>query len=135
MSQLGTAATLHQQMPADEIRQTRAGLQAIVSDDRAARSKFNLREEITDLLKRSPVLERDTHQAGNHIVETDQFGGAVWTFYAKKDFCRVFVVMHADIELALAGDSDLLSDVVAAGGEGQTGAHAASTMPWKEISQ
>jgi len=48
-------------------------------------------------------------------------------------FCRVFVIVDADIERALAGNLDLLGDVIPASGEGsvvgegQAGVHAAST--------
>src|SRR5467141_3342909 len=54
MSQLVTAAILHRQMPTDQIRQTRARLEAIVPDDWATRGKLGACEEITDLLMRRP---------------------------------------------------------------------------------
>ena len=61
MSQFITAAVLHQQMPANQIRETRAGLQAIVPGHRATWSKLGACEEIADLLKRSAVLQGETH--------------------------------------------------------------------------
>ena len=63
------------------------------------------------------VQQGETHQASDDVVETDQIGGAVSSFRTKEDFCRVFVVMNADIERALSGDLDLLCDVISAGGE------------------
>ncbi len=81
-------------------------------DDGATWGKFGACEEIADLLKRSAVLQRKTHQAGDHVVETDQFRRTVRAFHAQKDFCWVVVVMHADVERALAGNSDFLRDVV-----------------------
>ena len=102
---------------------------------RAAWGKFGPSEEITDLLKRNTILQGDAHQAGDYVLKTDQFSGAVWTFDAQEDFCGVPVVMHAEVERALASDSDFLRDVVAAGGESQARAHAASTIPWKGIPQ
>ena len=101
---LVTAAVLHQQMPTDQIRQTRAGLDVIMSRYRATWSKFGVCEEIADLLKRSAVLQSQTHQAGNDVVETDQFRGTVGSFQTKEDFCGVFVVMHADVERALTSN-------------------------------
>ena len=104
MTQLLPAAVFHQQMSANQIRQTRTVLEAIVPDDGATRGKFGACKEIADLLKRSTVLQGETHQAGDHVVQTDQFRGAVWTFHSKKDFCRLLVIMDADVERALAGD-------------------------------
>jgi hypothetical protein len=103
-------------------------LEAIVPGHRAAWSKFGTGEELADLLKRSAVLQRDAHQAGHHVVQTDQFRGTVRTFHAQKDFCWVVVVMDGDVERALIGNPDLLRDVVAPVGEGKTDAHAASTQ-------
>ena len=77
MSQLVTVAILDQQMPANQIRQTRTVFEAIVPGYRAAWLKFGACEEITDLLKRSAILQGETHQAGHYVVETDQFRGAV----------------------------------------------------------
>jgi len=130
-----SSAVFHQQMSTNEIRQTRAGLEAIAPGHRATWSKFSPSEEIADLLKRSAVLQGYAHQAGDNVVETDQFRSAVGPFEAKKDFCGVFVVMDAEVERALAGDLDLLCDVIAAVGEGEAGAHAATTIPWNGISQ
>ena len=72
MSQLLSAAVLHQQMPANQIRQSRTVLEAIVSRDRATRFKFDAGEEIAHLLQADAVLQRETHQAGEDIVEADQ---------------------------------------------------------------
>ena len=69
------------------------------------------------------VLQRKTHQADDDVVETDQVRSAVGSF------------MDADVEGALSGDFDFLGDMIAAVGEDQTVAQAASTMPWKGISQ
>ena len=52
MSQLVMAAVLHQQVPANEIRQTCAVLDVLVPDDVAIRGKLGACEEIADLLKR-----------------------------------------------------------------------------------
>src|ERR1051325_3895732 len=52
MCQLIAPAVLHQQMPTDQIRQTRAMLEAIVAGYRATRFKFDTGEEFTDLRKR-----------------------------------------------------------------------------------
>jgi hypothetical protein len=73
MSQLVPAAALHQQVSANEIRQTCAELDVIVSDDGATRGKLGAGKEITHFLKRSAVLQRKTHQAGDYVVQTDQF--------------------------------------------------------------
>ncbi|GKS59422.1 hypothetical protein YTPLAS18_29490 [Nitrospira sp.] len=80
-------------------------------------------KEITDLLEGSAVLECDARQAGYYVVETDQFGRAVRSLESEKDFCRLAIVMHADVERALAGDFHFLRDVVAPWGKGETGAH------------
>ena len=127
MSEFVTPAILHQQMSAYEIRQTRTLLEVIVPGHWATWSKFGPSEEITDLLKWSTVLQSQAHQAGDYVVETDQFRRAVGPFEAKKYFCGVFVVMGAEVEGTLAGDSDFLCDVRAAVGEGKAGAHAATT--------
>ena len=73
MAQLVTATVLNQQVPTDQIRQTGAVLEASVPGHWAAWLKFGACEEISHLLKRSAVLQRETHQAGNDVVETDQF--------------------------------------------------------------
>ena len=51
VGQLFSPAVLDQQVPADQIRQTRTMLEAIVSGHGAAWSKFNPCEEIAELLK------------------------------------------------------------------------------------
>jgi hypothetical protein len=58
----------------------------------------------------SAVLQRETHQAGNHVVEADQFRRTVRAFHSKKNFCRLLVVMDADVKRALAGDFDFMCD-------------------------
>src|SRR5687768_18256020 len=104
MCHLEAVTVLDQEMSADEIRQARAVLEAMVSGYRAARLKFDACEEITDLLKGSTILQRKTHQTGNHVVEADQFRGTVSAFDAKKGFGRMFVVMDADVKRTLAGN-------------------------------
>jgi len=66
------------------------------------------------------VLQRETHQAGYHIVEPDQFRRAVWAFDAKENFFGVCVVMDAEIERALPSDLHFLRDVEATSREGPT---------------
>ncbi len=110
MGQVLASAVLHQQMPANEIRQTRAVLKAIVSGHRAAGLKFGPSEEIANLFERSPVLKRDRCQASNYVIEGDQLRGAVRTFEAEKHLSGVFVVMNADVERA-ARNPDFLRDV------------------------
>jgi hypothetical protein len=64
-----------------------------------------------------------THQAGDYVVEADQFRGTVRALHSEKDFCRSFVVMDAEVERALSGHFDFLGDMVATVGEGKAGAH------------
>src|SRR5262249_38613115 len=85
-------------------------------------------EEITDLLEWSAVLQCQTHQASDYIVERDQFGRTVRAFQAEKDFSGLIVIVHPQIERASAGDVDFLGDVVATVGEGKPLGHAACTM-------
>ena len=66
-----TTAILDQQMSANEIRQTRARLQAIVPHNGATRFKFDAGEELADFLKRCAILQSLTHQAGDYVIETD----------------------------------------------------------------
>jgi hypothetical protein len=73
MTQLVTAAVLHQQMSANQIRQTRTLSKVIVSGHEATWSKLGACKEIAELLKWSAVLQRETHQAGNHVVENDKY--------------------------------------------------------------
>jgi hypothetical protein len=127
MSQFMTPAVFHQQVPANEIRQTHAGFQVIMPRDRATRSELGACEEIADLLKGRSVLQSNAHQAGYYVVKTDEFGGAVRAFDTQKDFCRLLVVMDTEIERALPGNPDLLRDVVTTVREGASVDHAAST--------
>jgi hypothetical protein len=127
MAELMPAAVLHQQMPTDEIRQTRTLLEAIVSRHRATWSKLSPCEEITDLLKWCAILKRDAHQAGDDVVEANQFRGTVGPLHTEKDFGRVLIVMDGEVERALAGDVHFLGDVIATGRKRKSGAHAATT--------
>jgi hypothetical protein len=97
-------------------------LQVIMPGHRPAWSKLGACEEITDLLKRSAVLQGETHQAGDDVVEPDQLGGAVGTFQAQEDFSGMFVVMDAEIERPLAGDFDFLCNVVSTVGKDKASA-------------
>jgi hypothetical protein len=126
--QFASPAVLNQQVPTNQIRHTGTVLKAVVSSDRAAWLKFGSSEEIAHLLKPvCAVLQGDAHQAGNDVVQTDQFGGAVGAFHAQEDFGGVDIVRDADIKRALTSDSDFLGDVIPASGEGEAVAHAAST--------
>jgi hypothetical protein len=122
-------------MSANEIWETRAGFDVIVPDNGAAWGKLGTCKEVADLLNRCAVLQGQTHEASNDVVEADQFRGTVRTFEAKKDFCRRLVIMDAEIKRALTSDPDFLCDMMAAVGEGMPGAHAASTIPLNGISQ
>ena len=82
---------------------------------RATWSKLGACEEIADLLKRSAVLQRQTHQAGDYVVQTDQFRGAVRTFQSEEDFGWLCIIMDAEVEGPVPGDPHFLCDVVAAG--------------------
>lgn len=117
MGQVVTLAELHQQMPADQIRHTRTMLEAIMPGHRAAWFKFGSSEEISDLLKRSAVLEGQTHQAGDDVVKADQFRGAVRTFEPEEDFGWVFVLMDAEVERPLSGNANFLCAVSTASGK------------------
>ena len=120
MPELVTPAVLRQQVPPNEIRQARAGLEMLMPGDRAAWSKLSPCEEIADLLKRSAVLQGNAHQAGDYVVEANQFIGTVRTLHSEKGFYRSLVVMDAEVERALGSDFHFLRDVVAAGGESAT---------------
>ena len=102
-------------MSANQIRQTRAGLEAIVPGHRAAWFKFGADEEIADLIKRSAILQGETHQVGHHVVEPDQFRGTVSPFRTKKDFGWLFVGMDGEVKGALTSDLHFVRFVVAAG--------------------
>ena len=110
-----TAAVFDEEMPADEIGQTRTVLQPIVPGHRAARLEFGASEEIAELLKGSAVLEGDAQQAGDDVVQTDQLGGAVGAFQAEKDFSGVRIVMNADVESPLTRNAEFLRAVTTAG--------------------
>ena len=107
-----TAAIFHHQA-----RPTRSGRHR--ASQWAKRSKFGFREEIADLLKRSIIRQHEPQQAGNHFVETDQFRGAARAFYAKEDFGWILGVAHAEVERVLAGNPELLGDVVVEVGGGE----------------
>ncbi|MEO7861357.1 MAG: hypothetical protein ABIU05_13105 [Nitrospirales bacterium] len=123
MPKLMTAAVLHQQMPPNEIRQAGARLQVVMPGHGATWSKLGACQEIADLLKRSTVLERNAHEAGYHVVEADEFSGAVESLHAEKDFGWLCVIVDTEVERALAGNADFLRDVGATVGKGKAGAH------------
>ena len=59
-----------------------------MSNNWAAWLKCSACEEIADLLKRGgAVLQGETHQTGDNVVQTDYFRGAVSSFHAQKDCC------------------------------------------------
>lgn len=64
------------------------------------------------------MLEDETAQAGNDVVESDEFAGAVGSLDPEEEFCGLGIVMNVEVERALPGDSDLLSGMVAAAGIG-----------------
>jgi hypothetical protein len=53
----------------------------------------------------------------------------------EKEFSRPFIVMDAEVERALASNSDFLRDVIATVGEGKAGAHEACPLsnPWLRL--
>ena len=91
--------------------------EAIVAEHRPTRFKFDTGEEIADLLKRSTVLQRETHQAGHDVVEADQFRGTVRPVHTQEQFGRLFMVVDAEVQRVWASDFDFLRDMVASGGE------------------
>ena len=58
---VAAAAALHQQVSTSRIRQTRTVFDASVPRQRATWGKFSPSKEIDDLLKRSAVLQSQTH--------------------------------------------------------------------------
>ena len=127
VGQLIPMAVVDEQVSSDEIRETRALFEALVSDDGATGLELCASEELADLLQWSAILQGDAHQASDDIVQADQFRGTVRAFQSKKDFRRSGVIVDADVERALASDPDLLRDMISPGREGQPSAHAAST--------
>jgi hypothetical protein len=127
MGQLIPMAVFDEQVSTDEIRETRALLEALVPDDGTTGFELGASEEIADLLQRCAVLQGDAHQASDNVVEPDQFGGTISAFQSRKDFRRSCVIVDADVERAEASNLDLLRDMFAAIGEGKPVAHAAST--------
>ena len=120
MGQFFPAAVLNQQMPPDQIRETRTVFDAIMSGDGAPWGKFSASEEIAHLLKR----ERRTagqYSSGEQPRRRDRsIQKSSRAFQAKKDFCRLFVVMDAEVERALTSNSDFLCDVITTSGKSAT---------------
>ena len=88
--------------------------------------KLSPSKEVGDLLKRELYFTvRLIRQAITSF--SDEFSKSVLTFNAKDDLGRLLVVMHAQIECALATNPDILRDVVTTVGEGASVDHAAST--------
>jgi|SRR5678816_2075653 len=105
-------------MPSNGIRQTRARRWAHMEQIWHQRGDHRNSQP-------EAILQGETHQAGNDVVETDQFGRAIASLKAQKEFGSVFVVMDAEIERALADDFDFLRDLVATVGEGKALTHDA----------
>lgn len=114
MTEILSPAVLDEQMPADQIGETGTVSDAIMPGYRASRLKLGACEEISQLLDRSAVLQGDTRQAGQHVIEPDQFRRAVSTLEPEEELCGVFVVVDTDVKRPLTGDLDLLGDVGAA---------------------
>lgn len=128
MGEIKSSAIHDQEVPANQTCDTRTMLEAIVPRHRAIWSKLSPSEEIADLLQcGGAVLQGETAQAGNDVVEGDEFAGAVRPLDPEEEFSRLRIVMDADVERALSGDPNLLCGMVAAGGEGQASTHAATT--------
>jgi len=71
-------------------------------------------------------MHRTAGQAGDYVVERDRLSGAVGPFHPKEDLGRGGIVVDGDVERALIGNTDFLSDVIATRGEGETSAHDSS---------
>ena len=93
MGEVVSPAILDEQVSSDEIRQTGTVFQPVMSRDRPAWGKLGAREEIADLFEGCTVLQGDTHQAGNDVVEGDGLGGAVSPFHPKEDLGRGLIIM------------------------------------------
>lgn len=57
-------------------------------------------------IRENTQLEGNTDQASHDVVKSDDFAGAVGPPEAEEDFGELLVVMDADIERALACNSD-----------------------------
>ncbi len=102
---------LHQQVSTNQIRQARTVLQAIGSHDCAAGLELGTSSELAE------ILQGDTHQAGDDVVQANQLKGAIGVFEAGRDFSGVGVVMDAEIESPIGGEPDFLCDVMRASRE------------------
>jgi len=80
----------------DQIRQIGTIRDASMLDDGATWSTFGSSEEIPALLKQ----RRETHEAGHHVVETDQFRRTVRAFQSKKDFGWLCIIVDAEVARA-----------------------------------
>ncbi len=95
-----------------------------MSGYRPAWTKLGACEEISELFKGCTVLQRYAHQAGDYVVKRDCFRSAVSSFHSKEDLGWGGIVLDGEIERPLVSNADLLGDVVAPRGKGNTLVHA-----------
>ena len=82
------------------------------SGDRVPRLAAGL--ELSTSYELAEILQGDTHQAGDDVVQANQLKGAIEVFQAGRDFSGVGVVMDAEIESPIGGEPDFLCDVMRA---------------------
>lgn len=98
-----TAAIFHQQAPTDEVWQT--SCQTMGQMEQIWLQRGDRRPA-----QGSAVLQGETQQAGNAVVESDHFSRAIGSYDAPEEFRRLLIAMDAQVERALAGEPDLLGD-------------------------
>lgn|SRR5215472_8930946 len=84
VGQLIPMTVVNEQVSTDEIRHTRTVRETIMSDHSTARLKFDPREEIPELLRWRPILQGDTQQTGDDVVQPDQLGVQSGPFTRRK---------------------------------------------------
>jgi hypothetical protein len=116
VGQLVSVTEFDQEVPAEQVGQTRTVLDRGMILDWPGWLKFGAEEEFTDLCEWCPVLQGDRGKASHHVVQGDGLGGTSLAFDPEEEFRWGRIVMNGNVECA-AGDPNFLGDVVAAIGK------------------
>lgn len=115
-----STAVLKQKMPTDQASKLVQDFRRSCPDTGPQGANWAPARRSPSFSRGSTVLKGHAHQAGDDVIETDELRRTVRPFDAHEDYGRLIILMDGDIQRALAGDANFLSDVVTAGWERTT---------------
>ncbi len=117
VGQILAPAKLHQEVSPDEVWDAGAELNPRMTLDQAGWLEPHPKQHLPDLLQRRLILQSEARQTRQHVVQGDNFAGAVLTLDPHEKFRWGGICVRGQVHGAPVRHAHLLGDVFAAIGQ------------------